>query len=641
MAEHFHPDSVTQKINDVTAKYIDYRQYFQPRWRKTRNLEKFVSDQEQQFTPEQRNEAKNRSQFLLVVNLLKKQLRNLIGTLGRNRTENRVVSEQGDEEKAEIMNKVLKYINETKNNITDLKIRQFTEGCFSFTGSFLKQEWGTNLTTGWPQILKTWVPSVNILYDPNSITYELDPSDCSAMMETDFYNIDTLYGMFKEDRDQIKKAHESFEGKDPTWKARLANWVGLSTELDDFRSRVGNRYRLIIMEYAQNDVEHWVEDRNTGERFSGEERTKEIELLVIAEPDRYVIGQSSKLNIHTMATIPALQLLLQDHKNIAQTGYYRWFRYATDNLRTHVINDTPFFDDLQDPQRIVNKTVSTGLDNHAKAGNPKFFKEGGGQLDESVKQDILDPDIRLIDLPTNAKITPFQFQGTSQEAMMLFEQMKKTLEDIPQMGGAILGQGSSEDNASLFNLKIQQGSLNLEPLYLNLRKTHRFMDKDAIIRAQVHMTDPEVLHIRGDNDIKSEPVLINGVMRDGSIKHDLSEGSYDIRLDTGQHSSTMKERYFVQLMQMVRVMPPEYSSKIWDLIVEQTDMGHITTEMTERIKQQILFQTKLEQMSILGSAQAAKSGAEFDQKSKAVELEIKASEANSKRKSANASSKTN
>ena len=100
------------KINEAVKKHQESKNALLPLVNKSEDLRRFVLDHDHQWdvlSEKQREEFRKEGRFLIAINILNKIALNILGTAARNRTENRVIAEDGDNRDEELQNKLLKY----------------------------------------------------------------------------------------------------------------------------------------------------------------------------------------------------------------------------------------------------------------------------------------------------------------------------------------------------------------------------------------------------------------------------------------------------------------------------------------------------------------------------------------------------
>lgn len=581
-----------QKIHEMTSLYTRWKLDWAEKQDESEDMRNFVLDSRKQWTDTEKAILDKKGRTYVAVNVMMKYLNQLAGLYHQNKREVRAIDENGDHAVSERMTKLLKYVNETQNDMNQKLLKMFNEGNIMEIGGWIR------LYYGWkgnePQIVLQNREALAMILDPDCREYDL--SDALGIFDTEFYSVEQLIAMFPEFAEDIHKLSQREMPKNQSrwksWWSTLTDKAGIDHDDRygvDFMDKSSGKFRLLQFNYVKQEVLTRIFDGRERvtyyQEHLDERKMVAIKAAMADEPGRFQFTKTRTKVHYLAAAIPAMDLLLFDKPQSCQTGTFEYFRYAPYDIAGKLIDNVSFFTNIKDLQREKNRRRSVALDFLNRISIPKLI----------YKRDSMDPD--EVDKFLSGEIEAVQYdfgekpqfdvvQNSTLEHVQHEDIINRDFEDITSVTGSIQGQSKSEDNATLYALKKEQGVSGITPVLKNLERTRLLIAKAELAMIQMHYVAPFDFFVQDDRG-NSERVYMNIPMREVgkpgyTIMNDVQAGKLDIRLLDTNYSETTKQRNLAVTIELLRLMPPELVP--YDLIFDMVDLGEDTEEWKARVK---------------------------------------------------------
>jgi hypothetical protein len=250
----------------------------------------------------------------------------------------------------------------------------------------------------------------------------------------------------------------------------------------------------------------------------------------------------------------------------------------------------------KDPQRMVNYHNSAAVEAVALApkapfvGTEKQF-EGNEHLWERANTDN-QPYLPYKADPA-AQGPPQRVHGPQVPAAFL-QLKQESVSDLNNATGihpAGLGQQSNESSGKAILARERQGDVGTFTFVDNLAIAIGYAGKQLVDLIPRIYDGQRVLRVLGEDD-SEELMEVNALQPDGSIRHDLTRGKYDVLVQTGPSFSTKRQESAEMMMQFVQTAP-EAAGLVMDLIAKNMDWPG-AEDIAERFRKQLIAQGVVE-----------------------------------------------
>lgn len=412
---------------------------------------------------------------------------------------------------------------------------------------------------------------MNILTDPGGKKYDL--SDHKRVIYTDWWSKDdAIANTSKEFHPAIKNLKpfgRTFMG---TFNRMIGKYSDYATDKDTFEKT--GRYRLIEMWRLENVKRTFYYDPFTGDQFPEPEGERELAQLLFKHPD--VIKRTfRKPQLHVTVTL-ANEIVLFDGKARIQNGMYPFVPFYPYYVNGDVVGMVHNLKSYQDEH---NKRSSAIIHILMSTANSGWMTQRGSVDREELERDGtgLGGIIEYEGVPPQ-KIIPNQVPtglfSADQEA-------KQGIYETSGIGPNLMGRAeNSRESGKLFNSRVDEGHMMLQPVFQNYARTKELLAKQMIWYYQNLFKSERVFTII-DEQRRPERVEINKQMAD-TIVNDLSLGMYDVEVESVAKAATIRAQTQGQLSVLAKSIPAELVP--WHEIVRMSD---IPPEPKERMAQYI------------------------------------------------------
>lgn len=242
----------------------------------------------------------------------------------------------------------------------------------------------------------------------------------------------------------------------------------------------------------------------------------------------------------------------------------------------------------KDAQRSYNYSRSAMLEHVASQPKAPYIataKMLGNHKDQWQRLNVDNPPVLLYDADPQApgakpqrEAPPTMPSAWYQEALTADNDMKATT----GIYDASLGQRSNETSGVAIARREQQGDTGtfvyMDHLTAAIKRVGRILLE---VIPQVY-TGERVVRIMGEDDSLEGFARINGMLPDGTVFNDISQGQFDLEVVTGPAFATKRQEMLEYLMQLVQSVPG-IGAITGDYIVKSLDMPN-GDKMADRIR---------------------------------------------------------
>lgn len=165
-----------------------------------------------------------------------------------------------------------------------------------------------------------------------------------------------------------------------------------------------------------------------------------------------------------------------------------------------------------------------------------------------------------------------------QEAMVSDGDMKATT----GIYDASLGNRSNEQSGVAIRAREAQGDTGTFVYIDNLTAAIKQIGRILLEVIPLIYTGERIVRIMGEDDTIEGFAKINGMLPDGSVFNDISQGQFDLEVSTGPAFATKRQEMLEYLMQLVQAVP-NIGALAGDYIVKSLDMPN-GDKMAERLQ---------------------------------------------------------
>lgn len=525
----------------------------------------------EQWTPEEANELRDRGQQPTVYNVLATTVDWIIGSEKRGRTDFKILPRTKEDAKpAETKTKYLKYLSDV-NRTPFHRSRAFEDAVKVGIGWL---ECGVQDEDDGEPIYDRYESWRNILWD--SAGTENDTSDWRYQFRTKWVDEDiakalfpdraevieasvidaTLYGSFDlEDGDvpmdaaEFDREHNGIYGTIVTHKRRrvrlIEAWYRSPEKVEKVR---GGHFNGEI--YDKNDPRH----------------TEQVEggFATVA----------SKVQMRVRVAIMTTGGLLFDGPSPYRHNRFKFIpifghRRGRDGLPYGVIRR------LRDIQDGVNKRASKAL--HILSTNKVVMDKGAVDDIDEFKDEVSRPDAIIIKNPGKEIV----LNADRELAAPHLELMSRDINMIQQAGGVtdeLLGRQTNAASGIAVQRRQEQGSLATSKYFDNLRFAEQLRGEIELSLVEQFVTEQKVFRVTNE---RGTPEFVP--MNDGLPENDIARSKADFIISESDWRATMRQAAADQLAEMLGKMPPEIAISMLDLMVENMDLPN-RDEIVKRIR---------------------------------------------------------
>ncbi|MGX0136342.1 portal protein [Cupriavidus metallidurans] len=527
-----------------------------------------------QWTLEEEEELKKRGQAPLVYNVISQSVNWIIGSEKRGRSDYKVLPRRKNGGKpAERKTSLLKYLSDV-NHLPFERSEAFEEAVKAGLGWLECQlqdaDDGEPIYAG----AESWR---NILFD--STYRRLDQSDMRYLFRVKWVDLDVAIALFPDRKEQLEAAAtENFE-----------TWGGVDHDGDDamdsqeFEASMSGTMRdgAEVSRKRVRLIEAWYRVPEKVQRLRGHRSDFRGEIY---DPQDERHQYEVDAGLATVAVVPMMRMhcaimTTKDFLYKAPSPYRHnkfpftpiWgFRRRRDGMPYGVIR---WMRGMQDD---VNKRMSKAL--YILSTNKVVMDEGAVEDLEEFREEVARPDAVIIKKPNKQ----LELNVDRELGPEHLELASRSISMIQQVGGVtdeLLGRSTNAVSGVAIERRQEQGSVGTNKVFDNLRLAFQMHGEKELSLVEQFMTEEKQFRITNSRG-SPEYIAIN----DGLPENDITRTKADFIIDEAEWRATMRQAAVAELLETAKVLPPEVTLTILDLLVENMDIPN-RDEIVKRIRQ--------------------------------------------------------
>lgn len=588
-----------------------------------------------QWNKQDIDEMLKRNQFPFVFNEILTAIKWILGTEERTKMHWKVYPRSDDDvELAITKNKLLKYV-EDANKAEFVRAEAFKEAVVAGLGWL---ELGIN-TDAEKEILfikqESWR---NIWLDPTS--KEIDLSDAKYIFRSKIIDLKTAQKKFPQMKDELAK--KAFD-----LNSSVLEENNVEDDYHDIESNQAAESEGVLF---SSDLEHDIEKRLVVRLIECWYRElADVQILrhtpkyegIIFDPNN---EEMNNLVQHNFASLTDSQRQVVRTAVFIEGGDlcydrpspYRHNRFPFVPIKadTKKENNMPYgvVRNIKDAQRSLNKHRSKAL--WIMSTNQTVMEDGAVSDIDDYAEEVADPSGIIV----KKKGYDLQINRDNNLSVQHVNLARVDSEHIKSISGVTaenLGTVSNVTAGVAIQAKQNQGTVVTAGLFKNYRLSYQLSGEIELSLTEQFYTDQKVFRLTGERG-KPSFITINQMTPEGIMLNDITSIQSDFIVDQDSYRESLRITMFEQLLNALPNMPPEFSTSLFDLVFELSDLPN-KDEIVKRIRkvngqidpddeqaEQKILQTEAQQ------AQEAQRQAQINTQMILAELKQKQAEANKK-----------
>jgi len=448
----------------------------------------------------------------------------------------------------------------------------------------------------------------NVYVDPDANS--MDTSTWQRMARIKWFSLGQLKSMFPDALDDVKEVKDM---------VRLPE-LDYEDKSDDTSYETGSRYHqgdivnpaeyinekmVKVVEFFTREFvhEYYVINSDTKEMFpmafkskkQAEDNIDRVKNVFKQRADDFGAEVSDSFNIigksanHIHNTLYSGARVLQkkakmpySHNEFPLVPYFYYYEDMGDGIETFGM-----VENLKDAQREKNKRRSQALDilNRTPKGGGVFDGRMGLRAEDMKRASSSGEWVRVNKINGSLRDMMQQWSMAHLPIVNVVENMEARSEiDAKEISGAtdpLMGiASSSKESGFASNVRMRQGMLTLSEALDNLDSTKRKVLNMIVSNLQQYYEESQIRRIIGLESEDVEQDMITKFIGDFKYNKSLK---YDIILDKGDQSPTLKAMKFNELAKMIQMLPA-YAEALLPAMIENSDWES-KDEILEKIQQ--------------------------------------------------------
>lgn len=190
----------------------------------------------------------------------------------------------------------------------------------------------------------------------------------------------------------------------------------------------------------------------------------------------------------------------------------------------------------------------------------------------------------------NSKLEVIDNIALSEQQFRVYENAKKSLQDVAGVYQALLGKESAAESGIAINTLIEQGTTTLAEIFDNYRYARRLVGQLLLELVKQDIGNGETVVV-GEGPQRRE-VTLNEEQVDelGTyLRNDVRRAGVQVVLDDVPSTPTFRQQQLVHLTEFTKGLPDQMRALIADFIIEATDLPQ-RRKIGERIRQHLGIQ---------------------------------------------------
>ena len=175
----------------------------------------------------------------------------------------------------------------------------------------------------------------------------------------------------------------------------------------------------------------------------------------------------------------------------------------------------------------------------------------------------------------DGKLSAIQIDEHQQLAESQVSILRQSEIEIQQISGANdeqMGYPSRAESGRAIEKRQRQGATVTASLFNNLRRSTKILGEQIISLVQGTWTGEKILRITDRLTGAEKFVAINEQDESGMIKHNITQGKYDLIVSDAPQTDTVRERNLDLIIEWVKKSPPEVIPHLMQLAFEMSNL---------------------------------------------------------------------
>lgn len=504
-----------------------------------------------QWDEQTRRKLQSQGKPVLTINKILSTITTVQGELLQNKMDVAFRSGQnGSDEVATALTKVFQQITR-QNQFEWVEQDVADDGFITSRGFFDVRVVFDNNLTGQVQI--TSLNPRNVVIDPDADSY--DPDEWSEVFVTKWMNpqqIGLLYGKDKADKLRHRTFSDFAFGYDSVERVpkNFGGTGGLPQQADSGQDPDLSRHIRVIerQHWERRPVRQYL-DPKTGDMSTIPENWEEDHIQEMAE--RFGLEIIRRIHKQIRWTVTADDITLHDdwspYKHFTVVPYFPFFRRGeTMGLVESLIGSQEQLNKTASQElHIINTTANSGW----KVKQGTLTNMTADELEERGAETGLVIEHNAERADAIEKIQPNQIPTGIDRVS---DKSDAWIKEISGVSDSMRGFDRSDVAAKAIETKRQQGGLNLQKPFDNLRRTRYLLAYRVLNLIQTYYTEPRVIRITGERPSdQAEDLQVN--QEDsvtGELINDLTMGQYDVLVSTRPPRETFDEDQFQEAVRL-------------------------------------------------------------------------------------------
>lgn len=528
-------------------------------------------DGDLQLSAKDRHELKDRSQPVIIINMIFSKLNNLMGGQRYTRSRLGVVGRtKFDEGAAHGISDLLRFIAD-RSHMHDEESECFDDGIISGCGwleCFVEED-----EMGSPSIQVRAEEPENMFLDPYSRRYDL--KDARFIGRAKWVDFEDAVAMFP----GRKKDLEMAIGADTDETFSIAehgpedDYDMHSTSGVPYYDKGRRRVRLVEMWYREYAKVMWLRDeRGQLNYVKNIEEAKEIFAASLGEEEfdtnltdkeiKDMLGIIEKKEKVVRTAVFAGDMLFADkltiytHRlNINKYPFKPFFCFRK-RTKGHRGEPYGFVRQMKDPQRDLNKRRSKAM--HILNTTRVTMEEGAVEDKEVLREEVARPD-GVVEVKAGKALEVSTDINLAVTQLNIMEQAKKDLEDTSGQFDEAQGKATNARSGRAIAKRTSASNQNTVMVFDNFRRTKNLTGEFLIGLIKQFFTEEHIFTIL-DDEQATRTVSLNVPQPDGSVQNDVKQALVDIHLEEFPMSPSAQAEQFDELVELGRgnvPIPPD------------------------------------------------------------------------------------
>jgi hypothetical protein len=275
------------------------------------------------------------------------------------------------------------------------------------------------------------------------------------------------------------------------------------------------------------------------------------------------------------SVIPAFNMVVNDEPYKVQNGRFMYEKIEAYNFHADPMQVQSVVDELIDIQRDYNKARSTMLEYLSKHASVGYTAEADaiGPFEDMW----LNPKMGGLKYVVKGgldKVKPDQVPALPSELVRSTMENRDLMYVVPGINQASQGQVESKtETGRLFLAKKEQSEVMMTTLFDNFDIALENLGQGIMADINFFMGEDRKIRVTGE-DGKTETLVVNERMPDGTVKNNVADPVFDLKISREPYGRTARERAFERLGELVAFIGqfnPQLMPKLLPIIIKASD----------------------------------------------------------------------